>query len=196
MNGFMRAGAAAVALGGMIATGGTGGPGAGERYKNWVDTCWPERYGKAARDMTLAPFESQAANGAILDATVWNYHFEPGSDKLVPAGMEKLDYLVRRRPAAPGLVYLQTARDIGYDAATPEKYADTRRDLDVRRAESVQKYLAAQTAARPTSFEVQVLDPANPGFGAQYPVNAIRALPTQYQATISGGRGISGGGGR
>src|SRR5579883_2135771 len=211
MNGLMRR--AAVAVGGLVAAAGCaggpgcggaacgdghgvrGGPGCGERYKNFVDTCWPERYDHVARVETLAPFQVQAGNGAILDTTVWNYHFDAGSDKINPAGMERLDYMVRRRPAPPGVIYLQTTRDIAYDGANPEKYADTRRDLDQRRADAVQKYLAAQTAARPVNFEVQVIDPADPGFRSRYPVNAIISLPGVYVPSIGGAAGGGGGGG-
>ena len=69
----------------------------GERYRNLVDPSWPERYNHVARLETLAPFQVQAQNGQYLDQTVWNYHFEPATDKLTAAGVERLDYLVRKR---------------------------------------------------------------------------------------------------
>jgi hypothetical protein len=204
MNGFIRLATVAVAASGLVASAGcvhgtgcrTGGGigGGGDRYRNAVDPCWPERYNQAARAATLAPFQAQAVNGSVLDHTIWNYHFEPGTDRLVPAGLEKLDYLVRRRPAPPPLLYLQTARDIAYDADAPEKYADARRDLDQRRADAVQKYLAAQTASRPMAFQIQVLDPADPAIPGQHVVTAFRQMPGQYTPAIGmGGAGMGGG---
>lgn len=191
----------AAAACGLVATGchGAGSrtserPGLGERYRNHVDPSWPERYNHTARAETLAPFQVQAQNGMYLDQTVWNYHFEPAGDKLSAAGIERLDYIVRKRGLPEGKVYLQTARDIGFDANAPEKYADTRRDLDQRRAAMVHKYLAAQTAAQPMAFEIQVHDPADPGFPAQFLGNAVRSLGAQYGSSIGGGGGGGGSG--
>ncbi len=185
---------------GLIATGCHGTrtadrPGLGERYRNAVDPSWPERYNHTARMETLAPFQVQAQNGMYLDQTVWNYHFEPATDKLAPSGIERLDYIVRKRGLPDGKLYLQTARDIGFDANAPEKYADTRRDLDQRRAASIHKYLAAQTAASPMKFEIQVHDPADPGFPAQFLGNAVRNLGGQYGSSLGGQAGGGGGGG-
>ncbi len=194
MNGFQRlASLATVAVGGFGAIGCNGV--AEERYKNLVDPCWPERYSTTARAETLAPFQAMAQNGVYLDQTIWNYHFEQGGEKLTAAGLEKLDYLTRRRPAPDSRVFLQTARDMGYEATAPEKYAENRRELDIKRANALQKYLAAQTASRPVAFEVQVIDAADPGFGAQYVGNALRNLPQQYQSGIVGQGGGGGGGG-
>lgn len=171
----------------------------GDRMLNAYDPCWPERYSHVARLETLQPFQAQALNGQVLGQTVWNYHFEAGTDKLTPAGLQSLDQVAQKRPAPDGRMFLQTARDIGYDPATPEKYADTRRDLDERRAKAIQKYLAAQMAARPMNFDVQVIDPVDPAISARYPANAIRGLVNQYQATMgalgAGGGGAMGGGG-
>jgi outer membrane protein OmpA-like peptidoglycan-associated protein len=195
MNGISRKAGAVVAAGTLATVVGCHSGAAGERYKNYVDPCWPERYSTVARAEVLAPFQAQAANGTILDQTLWNYHFDANSDKLTAAGVEKLDYLARRRPAPDSKVYLQTARDVGFDGNAPEKLADGRRDLDQRRANMVQKYLAAVTAARPMSFEVQVIDPSDPGFGARYVGNAITTLPQQYTA-VNAGAAAGGGGGQ
>lgn len=210
MNGIMRTTAAAlIAASGLMATGCLGQCGSrcggvargdgiqpGERLKNAYDTCWPERYSHAARASALAPFQVQASNGEIMDYTVWNFHFEPGTDNLVPAGLEKLDYLLRRRPAPPATLYMQTSRDLAYDNEKAETYADRRRDLDERRVQAIHNYLKVQTAARPANFEVQIIDASNPGFGAQYPVNAIRMLPFQYQSSLGGMMGGGGQGGQ
>ena len=74
----------------------------------------------------VATFQPQVENGHILDQTLWNTHFEYGTDKLNGAGMDKLDQLARRRPPPDPLLFLQTARDIGYDAEKPGDYAAKR----------------------------------------------------------------------
>jgi hypothetical protein len=92
--------------------------------------------------------------------------FEPGSDKLTPAGMEHLAYLVRRRPCPDTTVYLQVAEDIPYDPAAPDKFATARVELDTRRIQAVQNYLTAQSAGRHLVWEVIPHDPADVGQSA------------------------------
>ena len=72
------------------------------------------------------PIAPQVSNGHVLDQTVWNYDFEPGTDKLTGGGLEHLAYLARRRPQPDPMVYLQTAQDVAYDPASPDKLAATR----------------------------------------------------------------------
>lgn len=170
-------------------------PGLEDRYHNVVDPCWPQRYSSVARDEVLAPFATQAANGEIIAHTMWNYHFENGSDKLTPAGVEALDTMIHKRPAPDGNVYLQTSRDIPYDQDKADKFAGDRAALDTKRTAAIQKYLSVQAAAKGTNFNVTVVDPADPAFYARYPVSAITQLPGQYRASLGGGAGASGGGG-
>jgi hypothetical protein len=171
-------------------------PGLEDRYHNVVDPCWPQRYSSVARDEVLAPFATQAENGSVIAHTVWNYHFENGSDKLTPAGVEALDTMIRQRPAPDGNVYLQTARDIAYEQDKADKFAADRGALDAKRIAAVQKYLSVQPAAKSTTFNVAVVDPADPAFYARYPVNAIQQLPGQYRPTLNSGGGGAGGGGQ
>lgn len=201
MNRMMKAAAAAVAVGGLGALGcQSGGPTAQDRANALFDPCWPERYNYEARQEVLAPFAAHAENGRIVDGTVYNFEFEPGTDKLAPGGMAKLDYLSRKRPAPDRIVYLQTARDLAYDAANAERLGPARADLDAKRAASIQKYLAATTAGRGLVFDVTVIDPNDITFSAAGPANAARAWPGRYGATASvtpasGGGGGTGGGG-
>jgi hypothetical protein len=51
-------------------------------------------------------------NGHVLEQTVWNWHFESGSDVLTPAGQAKLDAISQVRPHPDGKIYLQVARDV------------------------------------------------------------------------------------
>src|SRR4029079_9539632 len=120
MNGFIARTLAALAvgssltvtLGGCVATDssslcGTGGScgscggGGGvvqNAYSHLVDPCYPERYWAIARANTEAMFRAQISNGHILQQTVWNYHFEPGTDRLNAGGRDHLMCLSRRRP--------------------------------------------------------------------------------------------------
>jgi hypothetical protein len=95
-------------------------------YRNLVDPCYPERYEYAARQEVIATFTPQVRNGHFLDQTVWNYHFEPGTEKLTRGGMEQLTYLARRRPYPDCMIYLATAHDIDYDPAAPNRYEEQR----------------------------------------------------------------------
>jgi hypothetical protein len=133
------------------------------------DPCWPDRYANEARAATVANFQPQVENGQILDQTIWNMHFDYGTDHLNGAGMDKLDQLARRRPHPDTRLFLQTARDIAYDAEKPQDYAAKRNDLDTKRIAAIQRYLAATLTGRPATFEVQVHDPAYPGIEGAAP---------------------------
>src|SRR5436305_105569 len=76
-----------------------GGKGvAGDAYRKWGDPCYPERYNHMARAEVLAPFAQQVYNGHVLNQTIYNWYFEAGTDKLTPAGIEKLNSIARTRP--------------------------------------------------------------------------------------------------
>lgn len=166
----------------------------GERYRNLVDPCQYERYTSTARQETIAGFAPQVSNGRILDQTIWNYHFERGTDQLNPAGLDKLDQIVRRRPEPDTQVFLATARDVEpYSPKSPDKYPDDQAKLNRDRAVAIQKYLTAQTASRPLQFEVFVHDPADSSIPAVSARAAIVQQRNNYIGTIQGGG--SGGGG-
>jgi hypothetical protein len=167
------------------------------RWAARVDPCWPERYNYVARAEVLSPFAIHAANGEIIDSTLWTYHFDAGTDRINPAGLERLDYLARKRPAPPAKLYLQTARDLAYDPAAPDKMVAARDDLNVRRAEAIKRYLAASTAGRGLNFEVQTIDPADISFRAEGPANSVRGWPGRFASGIDGvnSNNLSGAGG-
>jgi len=133
------------------------------------DPCWPDRYANEARAATVASFQPQVENGHVLDQTIWNMHFDYGTDRLNGAGMDKLDQLARRRPHPDTKLYMQTARDIPYDAANPSDYSAKRNELDTKRITAIQKYLAATLTGRPANFDIQVHDPAYPGIEGAAP---------------------------
>src|SRR5713101_895306 len=93
-----------------------------ESYSDLVDPCYPHRYNMAARQEVIGAVSPEMSNGHVLDQTVWNSHFEAGSDKLTPGGRIKLDQLARRRPAPDPIVYVQTAQDIAYDPGNADKF--------------------------------------------------------------------------
>ncbi len=182
---------AAVIVGGVASMGCTGGPGIQSRYQKIVDPCQQERYKVQARDNVVQPFDAMANNAAVLDATLWNWNFEPGKETLNASGMKKVDYIARRLPTPTGKVWIQTARDLPYDAANPDKIVTARTNLDAKRSQAVLAYLTAQPNGAATHYEVQAHDAMDPAIYAAGPTNAFRSLTAQFGATAGG----SGGGG-
>jgi len=130
------------------------------------DPCWPQRYAAMSRHEVQAACAPAISNGHILDQTVWNYDFEVGTDVLTAGGRAHLDYLARRRPAPDPIVYLQTAFDVPYDPAAPDKFVATRGNLDSQRMLAVQKYLSAIAGPRAVPFKVEIHDPPVAGMPA------------------------------
>jgi hypothetical protein len=161
MNGFI---AKTVTAAGFAA--GLLGMGSGCHYYDLVDPCYPQRYEYAARVEVNDAFSPQVHNGHVLDQTVWNYEFEPGTARLTRGGEEHLAYLARRRPTPDPTVYLQVAQDIIYDPKAPDKYAEARTKLDTERAQAIQTYLGAKTSGRNLTFNVVMHDPAEVGISA------------------------------
>ena len=161
MKGFITKGLTTACLAGVLAL-----AGGCELYHNLVDPCYPQRYEYMSRQEANAAMAPQVSNGQVLDQTVWNYHFDSGTDRLNAAGMEHLSYLARRRPAPDAVVYLQTAQDIAFDANAPDKfaYAANRSGQSPRAVGS--KVLERDHGRAATSFEVAVHDPSNVGLPA------------------------------
>src|SRR5262245_48731871 len=87
-----------IGLFGRLSGGNGGGSGPCCTNKDLYDRCYPERYNNLARREVNLAFTPQVQNGHVLDQTVWNHHFEPGTDKLTPGGLAQLQYIARRRP--------------------------------------------------------------------------------------------------
>jgi hypothetical protein len=196
MNGLIRSVAAAVGGLAVVAVG-------CDCYSDLVDRCYPERYEHMARKEVYGAFTPQVQNGHVLDQTVWEYDFEPGTDKLNGAGFEKLAYIARRRPCPDPMVYLQTAQGIVYDPANPDKMAEARQNLDNRRIQAVHNFLTAQTAGRHLDFQVVVHDPGEVDLGAIPVGNSVQQMYLRFRggllggagASVTGGAGAVGGGG-
>jgi hypothetical protein len=178
MNGFFAKWAPRVTLatGGLVSTCGC------YTYHDLVDPCYPQRYEFMARHEVKEAFCPQVQNGHVLDQTMWNWQFEPGTPTLTQAGMEHLAYLARRRPAPDPTIYLQVAEDVTYDPANPMKMAEARTQLDTRRTQAILDYLATQTAGRPVTFTVVRHDPNVSDLSA-VPVNTS---VLQYQGSAQG----------
>jgi hypothetical protein len=190
MNGFIRK---AAALAGLIA-----GSAGCYQYRDWVDPCYPMRYNAMARIEVNSGMAPQVQNGHVLDQTVWNYYFEPGTDRLTPLGLDRLAYLARRRPCPDPNVFLQTAQDLVYDPTAPERTAEARQALDDNRKAAVQRFLVQQTAGHPVAFNIVVHDPAEVGLSA-VPVN-LTVLQSYFRfrgalqqgGNVTGGAGVGG----
>jgi hypothetical protein len=185
MKGFMT-----TCLTALCATSGLAVVGGCDRYRNLVDPCYPDRYEYASRNEVIAAFTPQVHNGHFLDQTVWNYHFEPGTDRLTPGGMDHLMYLARRRPYPDCTLYLATAHDIVYDPAGPGRYAEQRASLDQKRIQAIQNYLNAETAGRHVNFEVVVHDPPEPSLAAVPVGISISKMYPGFQGTLGPTAGI------
>jgi hypothetical protein len=142
-----------------------------------------------ARQSVNAAMAPQVQNGHVLDQTVWNYYFEPGTDKLTTGGLERLAYIARRRPCPDTLLYLQTAQDVVFDHCAPEQMAEHRQILDGKRIAAVQAYLTAQTAGRPMPFQVVIHDPSEPYLASAAANNMI----SQNYYRFMGGNFMMGG---
>jgi hypothetical protein len=166
-------------------------------YKDFVDPCYPERYESMARHEVYAASGPQVANGHVLDQTIWNNFFEEGTDKLLPGGLEHLAYIARRRPRPDCTVYLETAKDIAYDPAHPEKYSEARAELDTKRTVAVQKFLEAETSGRGVGFEVVVHNPGDPSISSIPAAASVLKMYGGAQGVLlsAGGGGAAGGAG-
>ena len=175
MNGFAaRAVSTFCALSGIAALG-------CYTWGDVVDPCYPQRYEFAARQEVKQAFSPQVQNGHILDQTVWNYHFEPGTATLTPAGLEHLAYLARRRPCPDPTIYLQVAQDIPYDPHKFAEFVEARNVLDTKRAQAVQDFLTAETTGRNLAFNVVRHDPPEDGISAVPQAVSVRLFQLSAQ---------------
>lgn len=169
-------------------------------YDRLVDPCYPERYTSMARASVREAFNAQAANGHVLDQTVWNYHFEHDAlgrptDQLNQAGRAHLNYLSRRRDLQ---LFLATAQDVVVDPNLPaDKVIAARVELDQKRAAAVQNYMAVQLSPRGVTIPVQVavIDAAETGIfapnigGTLQPITELR-FPGAYQKLQTNFQGV------
>jgi hypothetical protein len=173
-----------------------GNNGVAIRSNQWdlIDRAYPQRYSHMAIKEVNDGMAPQVQNGQILDQTIWTYYFEPGTDRLTPAGLEHLAYIVRRRPCPDTTVYLQTANDLVYDPACPERFAGARQELDGLRTQAIQKFLVASSAGRPADFVVITHDPGDTTIPAVAATPAFNGYVNTTKGRLVGAGGGGGGG--
>lgn len=130
------------------------------------DKAWPAHSFIADRAAVQNPIREQAANGASLYATIFNYYYEvetsehildkdgvwTGRDRplaqpkptarLSPWGKELLNRLARQSDGQQLCVSIQTGMDIASVTRAPGAAAKARAELDAMRVQAVQVYLA------------------------------------------------------
>jgi hypothetical protein len=168
--------------------GGAADGGCGAKYRNCVDVAWPDRYNYAARQAVVAPFAQQVATGHFLHQSIWNFYFEPGTDKLTPGGIDKLDALARTTPAPDTRIYIQTAHDIAVTPENIDKVVALRNDLNGKRAAAIKKHMATQFGPA-AEYEVYVHDAPVPGISGVFAGNAYRGQGSGYVGGLDGGAG-------
>jgi hypothetical protein len=134
----------------------------------------------------VAPFAQQAANGHFLHQTVWNFYFEPGTDKLTAGGMDKLSSMAHATPGPDPRIYLQHAQDVATTAENINSVAGIRNELNAKRAAAIQKYMATQFGP-PITYEVLVHDAPTPGIAGTFAAGAYRGQGGGYRGGLSAG---------
>ena len=161
-----------------------------------IDRCWLERYSNLAQRGVNRAFAPQILNGHVLDQTVWNHHFETGTDRLTQGGLARLQYISRRRSEPDRTLYLATSNDLPYDPACPERYCGAKQELDSLRAMAVQKFMAGANCGRCSDFQILVHDPADVTLHTRGVDISLQQSYLKYRgglANQAGGAGASGG---
>lgn len=167
----------------------------GHNNRYLYDRCWPQRYNALSHRAVNRLLTPQVMNGHVLDQTIWNHMFEPGTDQLNGLGLSHLQYVSRRRPEADRTVFLAAAMDLSYDAACPERYAGARQELDSLRVAAVQKYLTALNAGRGQDYQVLVHDPADVSLSSVGVASSVTQMYGRFRGGIGAGGGAGGGAG-
>lgn len=179
--------------------------GDGAKYRNWVDTSYPERYNAAARQETLNSFAGQIYNGQVMNQTLWNWHFEMESvtdpvtgkvtvkptAKLNGAGRAKLDSIARSRPAPDTRVYIQAARDVPLVGDKVDDARAERETLTAKRGAAVQSYLAAMPSVNQMAYEVIVHDATPPAMPAEFARFGFSGQRQGYTGGLTAGGGTA-----
>lgn len=128
------------------------------------DNCvrsWPAEAPATDRDLVLGPMALQARNGAVVEATLFNYQFRPDYEDLradgsvhrrprplptadlLPAGINLIQRLARQQEYGCSFVlYVQTANEIPPDPRRAAEWAKKRKELNLERVKSVEAFVA------------------------------------------------------
>ena len=132
------------------------------------------------------------ANGHFQYQVLWNWYFDPGTDKLNGAGMEKLDSIARTTPGPDPKLYVQAARDVAVTTENAPKVAVLRDDLTARRAAAIQRYMATQPGT-PVAYEIAMVDMPTAGIYAPFATNSFRGKLRGYAGSVKGAVGTGSG---
>lgn len=159
----------------------------GHNNRHLYDRCWFQRYSNLSHRAVNRALTPQVQNGHVLDQTVWNHMFEPGTDLLNPMGQAHLQYISRRRPEADHTVFLAAAMDLQYDPACPERYCGARQELDALRVVAIHKFLTGLNCGRCQDYQVLVHDPADVTISSNPASSAVVQMWGRYRGGLSGG---------
>jgi hypothetical protein len=151
---------------------------------------WPQPYEPSARTAVLTALANQAANGAVVDQTVWNHFFKEREDErpdiLHPSGVAFLDRLARRAAGDPGcgplrlfvqrsqyFVEVSSSGTVTYPPGayipgkprSPQEMVAKRAEQDRLRLEAVRQYLAVNWPQ--VAVQVELNDPPPTGIPAR-----------------------------
>src|SRR5262249_13962980 len=111
------------------------------------------RYNFMARSSVREASIAQSDMGHKLDQTIWDHHFDPGTDRLNLVGREHLLYLSRRMPVPDFQLWLQFPHDVTKD----------RDVLIAKRKDAIRTFLTTQTlAANGGAYQIALHDHAVP----------------------------------
>lgn len=136
----------------------------------------PMRYREAARASLCAALQAQADRGRQLELTVWNHYFEPKTAELTESGRAMLDRFSRRY-AHCGQLFLETARDLTYEATNAARFDRDRAELNAKRLDSVATYL--RSVHHRELLAVQVHDPGPVGMTTRESHVGVQAMILQ-----------------
>ena len=136
-------------------------------YRELVDPCWPQRYNsmaeKSVREMSMA----QTAEGHQRDQTIWDHHFDVGTDRLTKEGRDHLLYLANRQPIPDFQLWLQFPHDVTKD----------RDALIAKRKDAIRSFLTTQTmAANGGAYQIAVHDHAVTTYSSEWNRNALEQI--------------------
>jgi len=152
-----------------------------------------------ARVLATRPFVVQAANGAVIDQTVWGYHFSrERPDELHPSGMVFLDRLARRQLDEGHIPLLRLNVQRAQDRFPDVPIADIRKVrevIDQKRKDAITAYLAQAWPG--VAVSVQFYDPRSVGMPAleaapalsRQQGTALGYIPENFQAVQTSTKG-------
>ncbi|MBI3821100.1 MAG: hypothetical protein HY289_00295 [Planctomycetes bacterium] len=147
-----------------------------QHYREVVDPCWPARYNGMARQSIRDMNGAQEDQGHKLDQTLWNHHFEAGTDILNAAGKDQLRYISRRQPHPDFQIWLQFPHDVAKD----------RDGLIAKRKESIRVFLTTQTMSNNgIAYQIGVHDHAVPTYPSEWTNAAYKKVGDDISKGVS-----------